>query len=261
MLYALDRVIVDRRTPRRGAARGGVRAAVAVQQLPAGLHDLCAAGLGRGEMEGVDTAHAGYALDRRCAQHRRHVRRSSGRITRSTRRTASRVTSDVVTQYNAGWRDYLVTGGRLHFAWWSHVFYEGRTALFPGVTAIVLAAIAMVTGRAIRDPRARMALAIGVLGVACLGTSLPGYACCTRRCRSLSGLRNVARWGWLALAAVAMLAGFGVAALENAGAATTMDRAWRSGAGDDRSDSHAGRLHALQRHPAVLRSARRRSDR
>ena len=52
---------------------------------------------------------------------------------------------NVVTQYNAGWRDYLVTGGRLHFAWWSHVFYEGRTALFPGVTAIVLAAIAIVS--------------------------------------------------------------------------------------------------------------------
>ena len=83
---------------------------------------------------------------------------------------------NVVTQYNAGWRDYLVTGGRLHFAWWSHVFYEGRTALFPGVTAIVLAAIALVSGRAIRDPRARMALAIGVLGVALsFGTSLPGY--------------------------------------------------------------------------------------
>jgi len=121
----------------------------------------------------------------------------------------------VVTQYNAGWRDYLVTGGRLHFAWWSHVFYEGRTALFPGVTAIVLAAIAVVTGRAIREPRARMALAIGVLGVALsLGTSLPGYAVLHHALPLVSGLRNVARWGWLALAAFAMLAGFGVAALE-----------------------------------------------
>ena len=120
----------------------------------------------------------------------------------------------VVTQYNAGWRDYLVTGGRLHFAWWSHLLYEGRTALFPGVTAIVLAAIALDRPRS-RDPRARMALAIGVLGVALsLGTSLPGYAVLHQTLPLVSGLRNVARWGWLALAAFAILAGFGVAALE-----------------------------------------------
>lgn len=122
----------------------------------------------------------------------------------------------VVTQYNAGWRDYLVTGGRLHFAWWSHVFYEGRTALFPGVTAIVLAAIALVTRKG-RDPRARMALAIGVLGVALsFGTALPGYPFLHHTLPLVSGLRNVARWGWLALAAFAILAGFGVAALEKA---------------------------------------------
>ena len=36
----------------------------------------------------------------------------------------------------------------------------------------------------------------------------------TSTCRCLSGLRNVARWGWLPLAAIAILAGFGVAALE-----------------------------------------------
>ena len=108
---------------------------------------------------------------------------------------------NVVTQYNAGWRDYLVTGGRLHFAWWSHVFYEGRTALFPGVTALVLAAIAVVTGRAIRDPRARMALAIGVLGVALsFGTSLPGYAvlhehAAARRAASATS-RDGDGWRW-----------------------------------------------------------------
>ena len=129
---------------------------------------------------------------------------------------------NVVTQYNAGWRDYLVTGGRLHFAWWSHWFYEGRTALFPGLAAIVLALVTIVSGRAVRDPRARMALAIGVLGVAMsFGTSLPGYALMHGHLPLLSGLRNVARWGWLALAAVATLAGFGVAAIQSRG------RRWR----------------------------------
>jgi hypothetical protein len=120
---------------------------------------------------------------------------------------------DVVTQYNAGWRDYLVTGGRLHYTGWSHNFFEGRTALFPGVTAIVLAAVALFSSA--RDRRVRMALAILVLGVLLsLGTSLPGYGVLHQYLPLLSGLRNVARWGWLALAAIAILAGFGVAAAE-----------------------------------------------
>jgi hypothetical protein len=123
--------------------------------------------------------------------------------------------ADVVTQYNAGWRDYLVTGGRLHFAWWSHAFYDGRTALFPGFTVLALAAVALVSGQGIRESRIRMALAIVVVGVAfSFGTSLPGYRALHGTLPLLSGLRNVARWGWLALAGGAILAGFGVAALE-----------------------------------------------
>ena len=82
-----------------------------------------------------------------------------------------------MAQYSAGWRDYLVTGGRLHYAWWSHRFFEGRTALFPGITAAILAAIALVNRDYWRDPRVRMAVAIGVLGLAfSFGTALPGYA-------------------------------------------------------------------------------------
>ena len=123
--------------------------------------------------------------------------------------------AEVVTQYNAGWRDYLATGGRMHFAWWSHRLYEGRTALFPGFTALALAAMAVFSGKGPRDPRVRMAMAIGVLGVAMsLGTSLPGYRLLHEFLPLLNGLRNVARWGWLALAAIAVLAGFGIAALE-----------------------------------------------
>ena len=126
-----------------------------------------------------------------------------------------------VTQYNAGWRDYLVTGGRMHFAWWSQRFYEGRTALFPGFTALILSLFALYIELWRRPPdvvrraRIRMAAAIGVLGLALsFGTSLPGYAFIHEYLPLLSGLRNVARWGWLLLAAVAILAGFGVAALQ-----------------------------------------------
>jgi len=124
-------------------------------------------------------------------------------------------TADVVTQYNASWRDYLVTGGRMHFSWWSHRFFEGRTALFPGVTALVVALVALTSHRMIRDPRVRMTIAIGAIGLAfSFGTALPGYAPAHHYLPLLSGLRNVARWGWLPLAAVAVLAGFGTSILE-----------------------------------------------
>ena len=120
-----------------------------------------------------------------------------------------------VTQYNAGWRDYLATGGRMHYAWWSRAFYEGSTALFPGLTASALALVAVASKRRLRDPRVRMTIAFGALGVAfSLGTALPGYGVAHEFLPLLSGLRNVARWGWLALAAVAILAGFGAAFIE-----------------------------------------------
>lgn len=141
--------------------------------------------------------------------------------------------ADVVTQYNAGWRDYLVTGGRLHYAWWSHQFYQGRTALFPGFTVAALALAALYVEFRGQTPhfnmadvekrgltpkfnmRIRMVAAIALVGIALsLGTALPGYAVLHGSLPLLSGLRNVARWGWLALAAAAILAGFGVAALE-----------------------------------------------
>lgn len=123
--------------------------------------------------------------------------------------------ADVVTQYNAGWRDYLATGGRLHFALWSHNLYEGRTALFPGFVVVLLAGLAIGSGRGVRDARIRMALAIAVVGAAfSFGTDLPGYRVLHGTLPLLNGLRNVARWGWVPLAALAILAGFGMAALD-----------------------------------------------
>jgi hypothetical protein len=65
-----------------------------------------------------------------------------------------------------------------------------------------------------------MAVAIGVLGIAfSFGTTLPGYAWLHEHVPLLAGLRNAARWGWLALAAIAVLAGFGVAVIERAAGA------------------------------------------
>lgn len=121
---------------------------------------------------------------------------------------------DEVALYASTWRDYLATAGRLHYAAWSHRYLDGATALFPGVFALALAGVALVARPGLRDARIRMAAAIGVAGVALsFGPALPGYAALYRWVPILQGLRGAARFGFLALMAVAMLAGFGAAAL------------------------------------------------
>jgi hypothetical protein len=125
-------------------------------------------------------------------------------------------TLDEVAQYSAHWQNYLATGGRLHYNLWSRAFVDGRTALFPGLTGLVLAAVSVATGLAWRDRRARTAAAVGLVGFALsFGPALPGYAWLHTH-TLVGGLRNAVRWGWLFLASVAMLAGFGWSWLERA---------------------------------------------
>lgn len=127
---------------------------------------------------------------------------------------------DEVARYSAGWRDYLVTGGRAHYAWWSHAFFAERTALFPGVTASLLALAALATWR---DRRVQMAIAIAVLGTAMsFGPAMPGYAWLHDSVPLLAGIRNAARFGWLLLAAVAVLAGLACARLSARWAVVTL---------------------------------------
>jgi hypothetical protein len=124
-------------------------------------------------------------------------------------------TMDDVRLYSAGVLDYFVTASRLHFSWWSHRVFDGRTALFPGVAAFALALASVLLGTAWRDPRARMALAFGIAGVALsFGDALPGYEWLQRVVPLMQGIRAAARWGLLFLIAVAILAGFAVAELE-----------------------------------------------
>ena len=122
-----------------------------------------------------------------------------------------------VANFSAGRLDYLVTGGRLHYDWWSHQWFQGRTALFPGLTALALAIAGAWTHR--RDGRVRTALAFGGVGILMsLGPAMPGYALLHEYVPLIAGLRNVARWGWLFLAAVAILAAFGAQGLGAKGA-------------------------------------------
>ena len=123
-------------------------------------------------------------------------------------------TLDEVARYSSTWRDYLSTAGRLHYAWWSYRFLEGSTALFPGVVAAALAAAGLLVAPGWRDARVRMAAAIGVAGLALsFGPALPGYALLYRWVPLLQGVRGAARFGFLLLVAVAVLAGYGVAAI------------------------------------------------
>jgi PA14 domain-containing protein len=116
--------------------------------------------------------------------------------------------------YSASPGDYLATPARLHWAWWSYRWTTRGTALFPGALGLTLTCIAILTGVAFRDARARMCLAMGVCGVLLsFGPTVPGYAFLYRFVPMLHAVRTPVRFGYLGIVAVAILAGFGVVEL------------------------------------------------
>ncbi|MGE0703553.1 MAG: PA14 domain-containing protein [Vicinamibacterales bacterium] len=122
--------------------------------------------------------------------------------------------------YSATFRDYLMTPGRLHEELWSYRF-SGGTALFPGVVGTALAVVALATGIAFSDLRARMCLGMGIVGVALsFGTRLPGYETLYGALPLLHAIRAPVRFGYLGVVAVALLAGFGAVALRQRVAAS-----------------------------------------
>jgi hypothetical protein len=119
-----------------------------------------------------------------------------------------------VSHFSASFTDYLATGGRLHFSLWSHRVYD-RDALFPGLTASGLVIAAVVGGRAWHDRRARMAVAFGLVSFAMsFGPAFPLYGALARVFPIMAGIRGAVRFGQLFLVAVAILAGFGLAQLQ-----------------------------------------------
>jgi PA14 domain len=114
-----------------------------------------------------------------------------------------------VAGFAASWRDYLTTPGRfprLFIARWAT-----GNALYPGAAAFALAALAVGSGVALRDPRPRMCLALGLAGVLfSFGPALPGYAWLYGAFTPLQGIRAVSRFGYLGIVAVAVLAAYGV---------------------------------------------------
>jgi hypothetical protein len=128
---------------------------------------------------------------------------------------------DEVGRFSATWRNYLSTPARVHYATWSAAWFGGSAALFPGLAALLLAAIALMTGAAFSDRRARMALAFGAAGLALsFGPAFPGYATLYHTVPLLQGIRNAARFGYLVILGVAILAGFGLAYVRRRGQGT-----------------------------------------
>jgi hypothetical protein len=119
-----------------------------------------------------------------------------------------------VALYSAHLTDYLATGGRFHYELWSHRFFD-REGLFPGVIAFGLALTAIATGVAWTDRRARMALAFGIVGCALsFGPGFPLYPLVAKIFPIMAGIRGASRFGQFFLIAVAILAGFGLVALQ-----------------------------------------------
>jgi hypothetical protein len=116
---------------------------------------------------------------------------------------------DEVAWFAASARDYLTTPSRFHS--WA----GGDTGLFPGAVALSLATVAIVSGRAFTDARARMCLAFGICGVTLsFGPAVaPGYETLYRLVPALQAIRTSSRFGYLGLVAVAVAGGYGLALL------------------------------------------------
>ena len=115
--------------------------------------------------------------------------------------------------YSARFTDYLAAAGRLHYDSWSRQFWQ-RDGLFPGITPIVLVLVAIASGVAFKDRRARMVLAIGIAAfVLSFGPALPVYEWLYFAFPPLRMIRGAVRFGQIVLAALAIVAGFGLAAL------------------------------------------------
>ena len=123
----------------------------------------------------------------------------------------SRGAGDVVA---ATWQDYLATGARLHVAWSRGFFSNAASFSFPGFVAMVLAAVALGSRLSRGDARVRMCAVAAIGGIA---VSMAGrasfYPALHEVIPMLQAVRVQAHLGQLVLVMIAVLAGFGTAAI------------------------------------------------
>jgi hypothetical protein len=116
-------------------------------------------------------------------------------------------------RYSAELTDYFAAAGRIHFETWSRRFWQGD-GLFPGLTALLLAVVALLLGPGVRDRRIRMVLVMGIVTFALsFGPAFPPYRWLYNVFPLLTGIRGAVRLGQIVIAAVGILAGFGLAAI------------------------------------------------
>lgn len=120
---------------------------------------------------------------------------------------------DETTRYSAVLTDYLAAPGRLYFEWWGKRFFDGD-ALFPGLAALALAGVG-VWSAGWRDRRARMLLVVALFAFAfSFGPAFAPYRWLYSVFPLMSGIRGAVRLGQVTLMALGLLAGFGVARLQ-----------------------------------------------
>lgn len=116
---------------------------------------------------------------------------------------------------SASWTDYAATGARLHFQSWSRDIGGGAsTYAFPGFVALALTMVAMSDRIQRRDPRVWMcaAAAVGSVTIS-FAPSWPFYPALYAVVPLFQAVRAVHRIAQVMLLMIAVLAGFGVAAL------------------------------------------------
>jgi hypothetical protein len=121
--------------------------------------------------------------------------------------------------------NYAATGARVHYERWSREFGAGATSfMFPGFVALALVVLVISDPQRSRDPRVRMcgAAAVGCVVVS-FAPSWPFYPALHAAIPMFQAVRAVHRVGQVALLMIAVLAGFGVAAL---GQQFGKSRAW-----------------------------------
>jgi hypothetical protein len=142
-----------------------------------------------------------------------------------------------VAGFVANWRDYLTTPGRLPRLFLAN--WMTGNGLYPGAAALTLEMVAVVSGVALRDPRPRMCLAFGIVGVMLsFGPELPGYAWLYRVLTPLQAIRAVSPFGYLGIVATAVLC------VRMGRDVSPMDRRrrWRTGASIPSSPSSRARI-------------------
>jgi hypothetical protein len=130
-------------------------------------------------------------------------------------RSESGLARGVADQIAGSWWDYLATGARVH-GWWVPPEAAGSVAYaFPGVIAVLLMVFALTRREVRQDARFRMcaAAAAGCLAVS-MAPKLPFYGALHDVIPLFQAVRVPARLSQVVLLMLAVLAGFGVAALQ-----------------------------------------------